>query len=66
MDQLNMKTALELVVLHNSLCKPENRIDGQWKQSKRELVLRIRALDDANTEDNVMNFPNRNSNMSIV
>ena len=44
MDDLNLKTADELVRLHDGMCAEEARIDGPWKKSKRALIERIRAL----------------------
>jgi hypothetical protein len=44
MDDLNLKTADELVRLHNAMCAEEGRIDGPWKKSKRALIERIRAF----------------------
>lgn len=45
MDNMNMNTAIELVVLHNSLCRSQDRIPGEWKLSKRNLIQRIRILE---------------------
>ena len=44
MEDLNRRTAEELISLHNARCAEEDRIEGPWKQSKRDLIDRIRAL----------------------
>jgi len=44
MEDLNIRTADELVCLHNARCAAEGRIEGPWKGSKRDLIGRIRAL----------------------
>lgn len=51
MDDLNLKTADELVRLHNAMCAEEDRIDGPWKKSKRTLIECIRALGNQATDD---------------
>ncbi len=43
-DNLYSKTAVELVKLHNRLCSPEAKIEGQWKASKRALIAMIRKF----------------------
>jgi hypothetical protein len=43
-DNLYSQTAVELVELHNRLCPPEAKIEGQWKASKRALIAMIRKF----------------------
>lgn len=52
MDHLNLKTAGELVRLHNTMCADDARIEGPWKRSKRNLIERIRAFGGPGTVEN--------------
>ena len=52
LEDLNRRTADELICLHNARCAGDNRIEAPWKRSKRDLIERIWALaEPVATED---------------
>jgi len=50
-DELYSLTARELVDRYNDACAREDRIQGPWKASKRELIGRIRTLGVPTTDE---------------